>query len=250
MLKTTPSGLDSPVLMVVGDQDQSHECLAASRMDEIRNEDEERLIVSLKKLHQNLGHPSNNYLIRILRHGGASEKALHLARNFVCQQCEANKAPGGPLPAQTQRVTEFNSLVGIDIKYLPGWKVNQKIPALNILDYASSMQLMIPIFQRETSDIIREKFMERWVSWAGMPTEIVCDPAKPNVDDALTVPLEQSGASVKITAADAHWQLGKTEVRGGWFSRILSKVIEEYQPDGPKPWMECVHAAHCKNQLI
>lgn len=250
VLKTTPSGLDSPVLMVVGDQDQSHECLAASRMDEIRNEDEERLIVSLKKLHQNLGHPSKNHLIRILRHGGASEKALHLARNFVCQQCEANRAPGAPLPAQTQRVTEFNSLVGIDIKYLPGWKVNQKIPALNILDYASSMQLMIPIFQRETSDIIREKFMERWVSWAGMPTEIVCDPAKPNVADALTVPLEQSGASVKITAADAHWQLGKTEVHGGWFSRILSKVIEEHQPDGPKPWTECVHAAHCKNQLI
>ena len=25
VLKTTPSGLDSPVLMVVGDQDQSHE---------------------------------------------------------------------------------------------------------------------------------------------------------------------------------------------------------------------------------
>ena len=104
-----------------------------------------------------------------------------------------------------------------DIKYLQGWKVNQKIPALNILDYASSMQLMIPIFQRETSDIIREKFLERWVSWAGMPTEIVCDPAKPNVADALTVPLEQGGSTVKITAADAHWQLGKTEVHGGRF---------------------------------
>ena len=250
VLKTTASGLDNPILMVMGDQDQSHECLAASRLEDVRSDDEEKLIGSIKKLHHNLGHPSNNHLIRILRHGGASEKALQLARSFSCQQCQAHSPPGAPMPAQTQRVTEFNSLVGIDIKYLQGWKVNQKIPALNILDYASSMQLMIPIFQRETSDIIREKFFERWVSWAGMPTEIVCDPAKPNVADALTVPLEQGGSTVKITAADAHWQLGKTEVHGGWFNRILNKVIEEQQPNGPKPWMECVLASHCKNQLI
>lgn len=101
VLKLTPSGLDNPVLMVVGDQDQSHECLAASRVEEIRGEDEERLINSVRKLRQNLGHPSNNHLIRILRHGGASEKALHLARNFSCPQCEA-KDPSSQHPRLCQ----------------------------------------------------------------------------------------------------------------------------------------------------
>ena len=40
------------------------------------------------------------------------------------------------MPAQTGRVTEFNALVGLDIEYLDGWNMNQKVPALNILDYA------------------------------------------------------------------------------------------------------------------
>ena len=50
--------------------------------------------------------------------------------------------------------------------------------------------------------------------------------------------------------ADAHWQLGKTEVHGGWFSRVLEKVLLDVSPKDHSEWMECVHAAHCKNQLI
>ena len=56
--------------------------------------------------------------------------------------------------------------------------------------------------------------MERWVSWAGMPKEIIVDPARPNIVDGLTVPLELQGAAVQVTAADAHWQLGKWRFMG------------------------------------
>ena len=109
---------------------------------------------------------------------------------------------------------------------------------------------MIPLFKRETSESIRHAFMERWVSWAGMPTEVVLDPAKPNVADALTQPLEERGVAIRLTAADAHYQLGKVEVHGGWFNRILRKVIDEQQPSSQAEWTDCVNAAHCKNQLI
>ena len=121
-------------------------------------------------------------------------------------------------------MSDFNALVGLDIKYLPGWKVNQRVPALNIVDYASSFQLMVPLPAQETSDVIRQVFQERWTSWAGVPREVIVDPARTNVGDALTVPLELAGTAIRITAADAHWQLGKTEVHGGWFSRVLEKV--------------------------
>ena len=92
--------------------------------------------------------------------------------------------------------------------------------------------------------------MERWVAWAGMPTEVIVDPAKPNLADAFTVPLEIIGSTTKITAADAHWQLGKTEVHGGWFGRVLDKVINDQCPQNREEWVDCVHASHCKNQLI
>ena len=51
-------------------------------------------------------------------------------------------------------------------------------------------------------------------------------------------------------AAEAHWQLGNVEVHGGWSSRVLGKVIAECAPNSRESWLECVHAAHCKNELI
>ena len=204
-------------------------------------EDTEKLKSSLKKLHVNLGHPSNNHLTRILKHGGASDEAIRLSRDFQCEQCIARSPPKTPLPTQTRRVTEFNELVGIDVKYLPGWNVNQMIPCLNIIDYASSLQVVVPLYRRETAEVIRKVFMERWVSWAGPPSELVCDPAKPNIAEAFTNPLESLGTIVKITAADAHWQLGKTEVHGGWFGKIVARILSERNPSTLQEWEECVY---------
>ena len=228
------------------------ECLVASRAELMVEGDQNvgGMKDSLKKLHVNLGHPPNHQMVRVLKHGGASEQAIRLAREFDCDHCRSQAQPRHALPTQTQRVTEFNALVGMDIKYLSGWKTNQKVPALNLVDYGSSLQLMIPLFQRENSELIGKTFMERWVSWAGMPKEIVCDPAQPNIADSLTIPLELQGAAVKITAAGAPWQLGKVEVHGGWFNRVLDKIIAELCPVSQKEWMDCVNAAHCKNQLI
>ena len=248
VLRVSFSGYGKPVHVV--EHDDSAECLAASRVAELSGDDAEKLQTSLRKLHTNLGHPPNNQMVRILKHGGASDQAIQLARSFDCEHCRSQAAPKPALPTQTQRVTEFNAKVGLDVKYLTGWKTNQKIPALNIVDYGSSLQLMVPLYQRETSELIGKTFMERWVSWAGMPKEIIVDPARPNIVDGLTVPLELQGAAVQVTAADAHWQLGKVEVHGGWFNRILDKILNDRNPENQKEWTDCVNAAHCKNQLI
>ncbi|CAJ1427490.1 unnamed protein product, partial [Effrenium voratum] len=177
-------------------------------MAQVKEEDDAHLKQSIRKLHLNLGHPTVGQLCRILKHGGASDRAIRLAREHQCDQCKASTQPTPANPAKADRVTTFNARVGLDVKYLTGWKVNQKVPALNIVDYASSYQMVIPLFQKENSELIRKTFLERWVCWAGMPEEIVVDPSKPNVGQALTEPLELSGATVHITAADAHWQLG------------------------------------------
>ena len=45
-------------------------------------------------------------------------------------------------------------------------------------------------------------------------------------------------------------QLGKVEVHGGWFARVLDKVISECAPKDRDSWSECVYGAHAKNELI
>ena len=227
------------------------ECLVASNVRELNEQKRDQMLASLRRLHANLGHPSNSALVRVLRNGGANQAALDLAREFKCPVCEAQVKPTPANPAQTHRVTEFNKRVGLDVKYLPGWLPNQKIPALNIVDYASSYQVMVPLpGKRETAESLRQAFRDRWVTWAGQPVEIVVDPAQTNLSEAFTAPQELAGSRLDSTAAEAHWQLGKVEVHGGWFARVLTKVIAECAPNSWEQWQECVTGAHSKNELI
>ena len=212
--------------------------------------DPQKIKQTLHRLHKNLGHPSYQDLVRVLKHGQASEEAIRMARELLCDFCTARQTPTAANPGKTSAVQEFNERVGLDVKYLPGWKTNQKIPALNCVDHASSFQLMLPFFETETAAVIRKLYLERWVQWAGPPKEIVIDPARTNLGKSMVEPTELEGTSVMVTAGGAHWQLGKTEVHGGWFARVLSKVLEERNPTCKEEWLECVVQSHVKNQMI
>ena len=226
------------------------ECLAVNRAD-LQSEDEEAMKRALTRLRKNLGHPSNADLVRILKHGHASDKALELARQFSCDFCRAQIRPHVPLPAQTSRATQFNQRVGIDVKHLPGWSVNQKVKALNIVDQSSCYQQVIPFFEQETSSVLAKLFSVSIGSdGAGPPGEVVMDQAMTMLGDSLQQTLEQQGFMVKFIAAEAHWQLGRTENHGGWFERVLKKVIDEQTPRNRPEWETCVRHAHVKNTMI
>ena len=64
------------------------------------------------------------------------------------------------------------------------------------------------------------------------------------------IPLECQGIHIRPIAADAHYQLGKTESHGRWFERVLAKVLDEHNPKTKEEWLECVHHAHIKNAMI
>ena len=212
--------------------------------------DDADLLRVLKILHANLGHPSNQELVRVLKHGQASDRALTLAAKLECPMCEAHKGPAIANPAQVKHASFFNEKIGIDVKHLTGWTVNQKVKALNVVDYASNFQMMIPFFERETATVLRQLLSDRWLAWAGPPQEIVMDPAKTNLGKALTEPCELEGTHISPTAAGAHWQLGKVEVHGGLFNRVLEKVVAERNPRTKEQWLDCVRHCHVKNATI
>eukprot|EP00435_Cladocopium_sp_Y103_P017727 s923_g4.t1 len=247
VLETVPAFQTQPVLSVLDDAvspDQWEEVCAAAQTDV------SEIAKVLKRLHQNLGHPPNADMVRVLRHAQASQEAIDQARSFECSFCKSQVKPGVPLPAQATRIHEFNHQLGIDVKNLPGWLPNQKIKALNMVDTASGFQRMVPFFQTEKSELLRQLLAEHWIAWAGPPKEIVLDPAATNLGDPLVVPCEFQGCHIRPIAAGAHWQLGKTESHGGWFAHVLGRVIEEHQPRNRDEWLSCVHHTHIKNQMI
>eukprot|EP00435_Cladocopium_sp_Y103_P034179 s49_g8.t2 len=205
--KVTP-----PVVNQVPDPKQvSHECFAGDEVPvgEIRQ--------SLKRLHNNLGHPDVATLVRVLKNAGASTRAVEEARKFSCEICAQRQRPTPCLPASAHSIVEFNHRVGFDVKLLPGWSVNQKIKCLNIVDWATSYQMMIPFHETETGPLIKKLFAEKWLSWAGPPVEVLMDPARTNQSEIVVSLLEDSGIRVLTIAAEAHNQLGKVEKHGHLF---------------------------------
>eukprot|EP00435_Cladocopium_sp_Y103_P021217 s3154_g5.t1 len=247
VLDTVPAFQQHPVLSI---QEDSVPPACWDEVCAVAQTPKEQLLPVLRKLHRNLGHPPNTDLIRILQHAQASSEAIELARSFECDFCKSQAKPTIPLPAQPNRIHEFNAQVGLDVKNLRGWKPNQKIKALNMVDTASSFQRMVPFFQSETSAVLQQLFSEHWIAWAGPPKELVLDPAQTNMGDPMVRPCEMQGIHIRPIAAGAHWQLGKTESHGGWFSHVLDRLIEEHQPANRDEWLSCVHHAHIKNQMI
>ena len=125
VLRTVPSyaGAMQPqheVLQIIEDQipeDKWVEVLAAK--DVLKEEKSPQEVKQvLLKLHKNLGHPHNHDLVRILKHGNASEQALQLARELQCPFCESHTKPHAALPAKPSQIVGFNQQIGIDVKQL------------------------------------------------------------------------------------------------------------------------------------
>ena len=145
----------------------------------------------------------------------------------------------------------FNDRIGLDVKYVDGWTVNQKVPCVNILDYGSSFQVMVPIYKKESSDVILQVLQDNWIAWAGPPKVLCVDPAQPNISQAVSEFCEARGILLQPTAGEAHWQLGKVERHGGWFNQVLKKVMEDVAPSNQHEFAECIIQAQCaKNSLI
>ena len=251
VLECIPSFPSPQEVLVIDEVPVEHRHLIGAVSRENSSEPSDSQVdATLDKLHRNLGHPPNHDLVRILKHGMASEKAISRARNFSCPFCQSQKQPKVPLPAQANRVFDFNDQVGIDVKHLPGWQPNQKIRALNIVDQASCYQRMIPFFETETAQVVRDLYAENWVVWAGPPKELIVDPSHSNLGENMVSPTELEGTVIRQIAAEAHWQLGRTERHGGYFEKILSRLIEQFSPSSKTEWLECVRHAHVKNQMI
>ena len=66
--------------------------------------EDEQIVISLKRLRQNLGHCSRDDMVRILINGKATERAIKLAREeFRCDVCDSLKKPGTTRPATATR---------------------------------------------------------------------------------------------------------------------------------------------------
>merc|ERR1712138_187181 len=80
----------------------------------------------IRHAHNNLGHPSNHAMVRLMRTAKVHPDLIAYARHMKCPTC-ARRQPPARIPKATipYRPTRFNAVVGLDLKWIKDSKGKQ-----------------------------------------------------------------------------------------------------------------------------
>ena len=217
-------------------------------VEELRHEDEHKLVESLRRCHNNLGHPSKERFLHMLKSANASPQAIKLAKSFKCSVCESMSPPVSHNVSKHKRAEVFNEQIMMDTFDLP-LQQGKKVVMLNICDEGTGMQLCVPLWKGKKAEHVRDAYRKNWKRWAGVPTRVLTDGGT-EFDGVVQEGFEMDGSVVTKTAAYAPWQNGVTERHGGIWKQAFNKAAEEVQPTTKRELRELMDQVnHARNSL-
>ena len=176
---------------------------------------------ALRRLHQNLGHPRQEDLVRHLRLAGCDPAVLKAARSMKCQVCDANAGPKIARPSTIPPMADFNDTLGLDLFFCHDTN-DEKHGFLSVVDYGTTFHLAIKVDGQSAEDI-EAKFNEMWLLPFGPPKAVVID-LEGGLQSALGRLCDWHGIGVRSVAAQSHWQAGVVERQQAWWKHIWEKV--------------------------
>ena len=107
---------------------------------------DQKIMVLLRKCHENLFHPSPARLNLLLKSAHASERVLKLARGLTCETCNSLTRPRSHHVTKVRRATEFNQQICLDT--FETEVRGSKLHFLNICDEGTSKTNFAFLFGR------------------------------------------------------------------------------------------------------
>ena len=136
--------------------------------------DEERATCkSVRRMHYNLAHPSRDALARMLRIGKASQMCIDYVKRWTCPVCARKARPKTPRPARIERAERFGDVVCLDLQFVSDVNDTKHV-LLHAVDEATYYHMAVVIKSKDPKHVAN-KFQKHWLSWAGVPHEIVHD---------------------------------------------------------------------------
>ena len=184
---------------------------------------------TVARVHQRLGHPSKDALLRMLKLSGAPKETLDCARRFKCSVCESKAPPDKPfLQRPRQRPAGFNIEVHVDLKYAKNIK-EETFVALSVVCAGTNKQAAVLLKTRKPS-YVAQKFIKHWIAPFGRPTRIVMDQGG-EFEKEWILMLEQYGIHSTTTGSHAGWQHALAERHGAllgvcWHALVVDFRIE------------------------
>ncbi|CAE7582602.1 RE1 [Symbiodinium sp. CCMP2592] len=206
----------------------------------------ETIATSLRRLHQNLGHPSTADFVRHLRLAGASREVLKGAKALECQVCQRSKQPAIPKPAKIVPCYRFNEMVGTDLFYVHDSE-GRRHQLLSIVDFSSAYHIVVPV-QRKDTVTLEKAFCESWVQIFGAPTTVAVD-LENGLEKSLARIGDWTGTRIRSAAGQAHHQAGYTERQGAIWKSLFSRICEEHSVCQSDFHLAVSAVSSAKNQL-
>ena len=210
-----------------------------------------QLLLAVKTLHSNLGHPGPRSLARAIRLSGGSDEAVSAALSYKCPSCARLREPRPVNPARlNDRWRDFGDLVCVDFFNLADFRGNNQM-FLNAVDKASGYQLFAPV-DNKRPDIILHAFMQLWVVPLGVPYNILSDNGG-EFDAEFSEELESMGARIFRSASYVPAQNATCERRGGAWKAHARALMDEHSItfDGPKRiFLLCASINHAVNTMV
>ncbi|CAE7388702.1 RE2, partial [Symbiodinium sp. KB8] len=201
---------------------------------------------ALRRLHQNLGHPAREDLVRHLRLAGADNEVIKAAKGMACSTCARTKRPKSARPSSEPKLLEFGDVVGVDMMY--AYDMNgKKIKLFSIVDHASSYQVVIKV-PNQTGKTLEQVFLKQWIQIFGAPKAISLDLER-GIQDAFGRIADWFHIELHTSAGQAHWQSGYTERHGKWWKEIFDRVVQDQSVGGDEIEEAVAATSSAKNNL-
>ena len=201
----------------------------------------------VKRAHEGLGHPGQERFIRILKSSKASAQVLDIARNLKCSVCEKFKKPKPSRAGAPPKEVGLNKVVGVDsIQMRTGFSQKNKY-CLNICDYASHFQMVIPLHDH-TALAARQGYRQ-WIKVFGPPRKVLCDLGR-EFQKQFEDYAEADGTELLPSSLETLEQRGFVERQGQLFKEMAYKVMEQISCKDWDTWKEVIDiTCHTKNRL-
>ena len=210
--------------------------------------------IAIRRLHQMMGHCSNQALVRMLRSSLCEKDVIEAAQHFRCQSCDEIKSDERPRtvrPSNPCHQVKFNDELAANVFEITDAK-GARHSILSMVDMATHYHVAVRVAAGGTppSKVCADAINMSWLSWAGAPRTFTCDQGVHNRGRVAAL-LQSQGTEIRRTGARAPYQLGTAERHGGLLKEMLKRAVHDRQLFGASVISAlCSECARAKNVLI
>lgn len=205
------------------------------------SEDDLNTLRKIRIIHRNLGHPSQNVLLRMLRTAQVPERVLEIAKRFECDACKTQRHSIPKLPACPPVVTEKWNTVSVDTFW---WTNPTKtledrdrcVVGISFMDEATDLHVASIVKEHNNTptntsgDDFIHQFCQAWLRCLPKPQRLRCDVEKCFEGDKVVTWLEESAIKLDMFPGESPWQLGKHSRHLHTLKQQMSKLAFELGP--------------------